>query len=358
MGGVDGDRDGEGEDWRALARAETLLDIGRFPEAEQQFRALLVGDPESAPSMRGLARALLGQGRLVDAERAARRATDLDPTAAEGHHVAVDVYCAQDYGLAAVRHAERALALAPDDFTSHYQYARAMLLVPERRYVAEQAARHAVEVDPHRPEGQHLLGVCLEAQGRTPEARKAYKQALALDPTHTGAQNNLAVLAFERGRLGLSATLLRRAGTIDPRARVVHQNLDTVLFLLLSRVVLVLLGGLMVLGLAHVLSSLSDAARAALGALVLCCAAAQAVVVGRRLPRGMVGVAGLLSIGGWRAVVFLAADALLAAAVAFLAFAPEARVETFSVVVAAAALLLGPGVVAAAVAMMSPARSR
>jgi Flp pilus assembly protein TadD len=353
MGGVSS----VGEDWRALAHAEQLLDAGRFADAEQRLRALLISNPGSAPSMRGLARALLGQGGLVEAERAARRAVDLDPDAAEGHHVAVDIYCAQDYGLAAMRHAERALALAPDDFTSHYQYARAMLLLPERRYAAEQAARHAVEVDPHRPEGQHLLGTCLEAQGRTPEARKAYRQALALDPTHTGAQNNLAVMALERGRLARAAALLRRAGSIDPRARVVHQNLDTVLFLLGSRVVLVLLGGLMVLGLAHVFAGLSGLARAALGALVLCCAAAQVVAVGRRLPRGMVGMSGLLSIGGGPAVGFLVADAALVAAVGFLGFAPEARVETFSVVVAAGALLLGPGVVAAAVAMMSPARS-
>lgn len=355
---MDGDGDADGQDWRALVHAATLLDMGRFVEAEQGFRSALAGDPESAPAVRGLGRALLGQGRLVDAERAARRAVDLDPEAPEGHHLVTDVYCEQDYGLAAVRSAERGLQVDPLSFVSHYQYGRALLLLPDRRRVAEQAARHAVGIDPHRADGHVLIGLCLAALDRVPEAEAAYREALAIDPHHPFAQNNLAVTSMSRGRLARSAGLLRGAASGAPQLSLIHDNLDTVLRGLRMRVVMILLAGLVTLGTAQTMAGLDRPLRTALGLLVLALAAVQVAVVARRLPRGLASASALLARGGWRALALLVAVVALALAVAYLALAPETRVEGFAVLLTGSTTILLPVVVGMAIGAASASGRR
>ena len=237
------------EDWQALARAETLLDLRRDAEAEQAFRDVLTDDPESVPALVGLGRSLNRQQRDEEAERAVRSAIALAPEDPGGYHVLVDVLCDRRDGPAAVAAAESAIALAPHDVTSHYQYARALLSVRRPRVRdAYDAALRAVELAPHSPDAHNLVGLCLDALGNHEAARRAFHHALAIDPLHTLAQNNLAAAEMERGRLGRAAGLLRGAVGNDPQEKRVHDNLDTVLLLVTRRVVWSLLGAAIVLG--------------------------------------------------------------------------------------------------------------
>ena len=238
-----------GEDWQALARAETLLDLRRDAEAEQRFRDVLASDPQSVRALLGLGRALNRQDRHEEAESAVRSALALDPEHAGGHQVLVDVLCDRGDGPAAVAAAERARALAPHDFTSHYQHARALLSLrrPRVRDAYESALR-AVDLAPHSPDAHNLVGLCLDSLGYHDHAQAAFRNALAIDPLHTLAQNNLAATEMDRGRLGRAAGMLRSAVGNDPQEKRLHENLDAVLLLLGRRVLWSLFGAAVVLG--------------------------------------------------------------------------------------------------------------
>jgi Flp pilus assembly protein TadD len=237
------------EAWRELAHAETLLDLRRDAEAEQRFRDVLAGDPESVPALVGLGRALNRQDRNDEAERAVRSALALAPEDAGGYRVLIDILCDRHEGEAAVVAAERALELEPHDFTSHYQHARALLSLrrPRVRDAYDSAVR-AVVLAPNSPDAHNLVGLCLDRLGNQAGAEAAFRNALAIDPHHSLAQNNLAATEMDRGRLRRAAGLLRSAVGNDPQEGRLHQNLDTVLLLLGRRVAFSLFGAAIVLG--------------------------------------------------------------------------------------------------------------
>jgi Flp pilus assembly protein TadD len=238
-----------GEDWRALAHAEQLLDLRRDAEAEQRFRDVLASDPQSVRALLGLGRALNRQDRHGEAEQAVRSALALDPEHAGGYQVLVDILCDRRDGPAAVVAAETALALAPHDFTSHYQHARALLSQRRPRVRdAYEAALRAVDLAPHSPDAHNLVGLCLDSLGYHDQAQAAFRNALAIDPLHTLAQNNLAATEMDRGRLGRAAGMLRSAVGNDPQEKRLHENLDAVLLLLGRRVLWSLFGAAVVLG--------------------------------------------------------------------------------------------------------------
>ncbi|NYE38828.1 Flp pilus assembly protein TadD [Nocardioides cavernae] len=241
--------DSAGADWQAIAHAEMLLDLRRDREAEQRFRDVLSRDPESVRGLQGLARALNRQDRHEEAERAVRSAIALEPDDAGGYRVLVDVLCDRRDGPAAVSAAESGVRLAPHDFSSHYQYARALLSLRRPRVRdAYGAALRAVDLAPHSPDAHNLVGLCLDALGNPEAARTAFSNALELDPQHTLAQNNLAAFEMDRGRLGRAAGLLRTAVGNDPQEKRVRDNLDVVLLMLGRRVLWSLLGAAIVLG--------------------------------------------------------------------------------------------------------------
>jgi Flp pilus assembly protein TadD len=318
-----------------LLHAEQLLDLRRDAEAERRFRDVLTSDPESVQALLGLGRALNRQDKHEEAEQVVRSALALEPEHEGGHHVLVDVLCDRRDGAAAVAAAERGLELAPHDFTSHYQHARALLSVRRPRVRdAYDAAVRAVNLAPHSPDAHNLVGLCLDALGDNDGAQAAFRNALAIDPHHTLAQNNLAASEMDRGRLGRAAGLLRSAVGNDPQEKRLRQNLDVVLLLLGRRVLWSLFGAAIVLGILLVTEApwwtraLSGTAYVGVLALLL-----QRVRV--QLPRGVGqwgrGIWGRVT---WQGKYLIGLLALLSVGVLLLAFAPYP-------VAAAAGIVLG-----------------
>lgn len=317
--------DGDGADWRAVAHAEALIDVGRFAEAEQQFRTLLVGDPQCVPAILGLGRALHRQGRHEGAEVAVRGAIALDPESAEAHHVLTDVLHDAGDGYAALESARQALRLDPTSFLSNYQHGRILLLLPERSRWARESAERAVEIDPHNADGHNLLGLCFAQSGELDRAQQSYVEALRLDPTHAYAQNNLAVIAAARGRMGRAARLLRSAVADAPQDGLIQRNLDGVRSELGERLVLLLLVALVLVAAVDSL----DApwwARPVVGAACLVAAGAMVLSMRRRLPRGFLAPGDLWRRSGWGTRGAMGFLVLLTVAVAVSAAAPEVPV--------------------------------
>ena len=312
------------EDWQALAHAETLLDLRRNAEAEQRFRDVLASDPESVPALLGLGRALNRQDRHEEAEQAVRSALALAPEHEGGYHVLTDVLCDRRDGAGALRAAERAVQLAPHDFTSHYQYARALLALPRPRVRdAYDAGVRAVNLAPHSPDAHNLVGLCLDALGNPAGAQAAFRNALAIDPHHTLAQNNLAATELDRGRLRRAAGLLRSAVGNDPQEKRLHQNLDVVLFLLGRRVVWSLFGAAIVLGIL-LATEAPWWTRAVSGLAYVAVVGLLVHRVREQLPRGVSQWGrGIWGRASWQGKYLIGLLLLLSVGVLLLAFAPH-----------------------------------
>lgn len=331
-----------GEDWRALAHAEELLDLRRNGEAEQRFRDVLASDPESVRALLGLGRALNRQDRHAEAEQAVRSALALDPEHAGGYQVLVDILCDRRDGPAAVAAAEAALALAPHDFTSHYQHARALLAQRRPRVRdAYGSALRAVDLAPHSPDAHNLVGLCLDSLGYHDQAQSAFRNALAIDPLHTLAQNNLAATEMDRGRLGRAAGMLRSAVGHDPQERRLHDNLDAVLLLLGRRVLWSLFGAAVVLGI-MLATGAPWWARALGGAAYVGVVALLVHRVRAQLPAGVRHWGrGLWGRTRWSGRYLIALLVFLSVGVLLLAFAPAAVAVPAGVALASSLQVLG-----------------
>src|SRR6201985_682726 len=71
-----------------LARAATMLDLGRFDEASTLLARLVSAEPGSGRAWCLLARAHLGADRCADAVEAANRAATIEPTEEWPHRLA------------------------------------------------------------------------------------------------------------------------------------------------------------------------------------------------------------------------------------------------------------------------------
>lgn len=309
-------------DRRAIAHANTLLDLGRYAEAEQRFRDLLTGDPESVEALLGLGRALNLKGQNGLAEAAVRRAIAQEPEDARGLHLLCDILCDRNDGRGAQTAAEKALNLDPHSFLSHHQYARAMLaLQTPRTRDAYRAAQRAVELAPHNADAHNILALCLSAIGDKEGARRALRAALALDPHHVNAQNNLAASDLDRGRLRRAASILRGAVGNHPQEKLLHQNLDVLLIRLGLMVGLAMLAVAVTLGL---LSSLTREwwPRALTGTVFLVGLAVLIPLFRRRLPRGFLKASSVWRRANRQGRAFMIVLALMAGMIVLLSFAP------------------------------------
>ena len=333
---------GGATDWQALAHAETLLDLHRDAEAEQRFRDYLAGDPQSVPALLGLGRALNRQSRHAEAEQVVRSALALAPDHAGGFQVLTDILCDRRDGPAAVDASRRALEIAPHDFTSHYQYSRALLTVRRPRVrEAYDAAVRAVDLAPNSPDAHNLVGLCLDALGNRPGAQVAFRRALSIDPQHTLAQNNLAATELDRGRLRSAAGMLRTAVGNDPHERRLHQNLDTVLLLLGRRVLWSMLAAALVLGVL-IGTGAPWWTRALSGVAYVVVLAVLVQRLRRELPRGVSRWGrGLWGRTRWQGRYLIGLLLLLSVAVLLLAFAPYAVAAAAGVTLAAVLQVLG-----------------
>lgn len=139
-------------------RAESLLALGRFPQAEASFNRVLAGGagPEMAEqSLRRRAEIALRQGRHADAAR------DFDQLARE--HPATPRYAlglgmariAQRDGAAALPIFDTLIAGAPlaakDAALAHYGRAMALALLGPRAEEAREALERALRLDPQNP---------------------------------------------------------------------------------------------------------------------------------------------------------------------------------------------------------------
>lgn len=309
-----------------LARAESLIDLGRHAQAEALLRTVLIGEPESDRALTLLAETLLQQDQPIAAVRFARSAVAIDPQNA-GSQVVLARALADVNPKEATAVARAAVGLAPSWWQTHHALAWALLSGDRaERKEAVARAKEAVRLAPHVADTHNILGLSLQGIDSPFRARDAYDEALRLDPQHTGAMNNLATLQMQLGNLrGASALLASGLGTA-PQEDVLRWNHDALLIRLAFRWLILLTALAIGLGIfADPEHDLPYWPRPALltAAIVLGAAASNLVI--RRLPgRSWFHLSAVFRrLDGTRKGVF-GAWAVLLVATAFMGVAPRA----------------------------------
>ena len=182
----------------SATRAEQLVELRRWPEAESLLRDLLTVTPDDAHLHGLLAQALLGRGDLSGALAAGNRVVALEPGDEWGHRICALVLDRMGRHDEAAAAAGQAVRLAPLEWRTHQAYAVTAIDARGQLPEARRAAVRAVELAPNEPEAHFTVGLVAHAQSDHELARTAYQRTLALAPNHPQALNNLTVLDGHR----------------------------------------------------------------------------------------------------------------------------------------------------------------
>jgi tetratricopeptide (TPR) repeat protein len=274
-----------------VARAENLIDLGRYAEAASLLRMQLTEDPNDV-DLNGLyAQALVGLEDHPGALDAGNRVVALSPDDEWGHRICAIALRGIGNHAGAVTAAANAVRLGPLHAVTHKQYAVAALAIPHRRQEARAAAVRAVELAPTHADNHFVLGLVEETLMRVGPARECYQRTLQLDPTHSGAMNNLTNLG-NRADLAGRARGYAAALHHDPTNKPAQSNIRALAGSLVRRFYWAALAALLVaLAVAAADGSLYEPRfswlRALVGVALLAGVASYTWNVARKVPLGV-----------------------------------------------------------------------
>jgi tetratricopeptide (TPR) repeat protein len=221
-----------------LARASTMLDIGRCDEATALVARVVAAEPDSSRAWCLLARAHLGTKRYIDAIGAANRAVALDPADEWPHRLASNALIHLGNNADALRAAGEACRLAPGLWQTHVCVAQAAL-AGRHLDIASAAAGRARALAPNEPDVHFLSGKVSLAGGSLAEARSHQERTLALDPAHSGALNELGRIRLRRHDRAGAIRHFMSAARSAPGEQIYSRNIDVVILQTVSNAIYV-----------------------------------------------------------------------------------------------------------------------
>jgi tetratricopeptide (TPR) repeat protein len=219
-----------------LARAATMLDLGRYDEASSLLARVVAAEPASGRAWCLFARAHLGAGRYQAAVDAANRAAAIDPGEEWPHRLASNALMHLGNHGEALRAAAESRRLASAYWQTHVCVAQAALAAAQHT-TASAAAAEARKLAPNEPDVHFLSGKVALARGDLEGARSHQEQALALDPTHSGAMNELGRIRLRRHDTAGAIRHFINAARTTPTEHIYSRNIDVVILRTVSRMI-------------------------------------------------------------------------------------------------------------------------
>lgn len=212
----------------ALTLGNNLLRERRFAEASELFGALAEKRPSDPAVLYRAALATFNAGRAAEAEPLARKAVDTalaartrdvdesagNQRAAEALVMLAVVLAVRSDDAGALKAAQEAVRLAPDNFNAQLALGRALFGSGDNTS-ATRALQTAVSLRPSDGQARFFLATALEREGDEDGALKAYRELITRQPNYAEGHLGLGVLLVKRGdEQGMKE--LRRALEINP----------------------------------------------------------------------------------------------------------------------------------------------
>jgi len=203
----------------------SLLNMGRFSEAELQTRAQLGRYPDAGMLWKILGLALMRQGK--DALLALRKATELLPQDAEAHSNLGAALHDQGQWAQALESLQRALILNPNDAGTLRDAADANKALG-RLSEAVALYQRSLNLEPASPETHNNLGNAHLQRGEFRDAAQSYRRALQLQPQDATIHCNLGNALRELGELEPAERSTHQAMLLNPALSVAYNNLGLI----------------------------------------------------------------------------------------------------------------------------------
>ena len=216
---------GPGGEGAALrARADALLEIGRYQDALPLLQSGLTQFPGDAQLLCRMAFAFLKMGELDQASRCVNEALGADPFGEWGHRLRSVILLEGGEAAQAVQAAEEAVALNPNGAESLHALIKALLGAKEKER-AEEIAAHMRRTSPESVlthNGSALAAMHLREWERVEYHSRA---SLALDPQLHSEVNNLGMALVHLGRYQEAIECFREAARLMPTDLKIHQRI-------------------------------------------------------------------------------------------------------------------------------------
>ncbi|MBX6745322.1 MAG: tetratricopeptide repeat protein [Acetobacteraceae bacterium] len=201
--------------WPRLEQAATLRSLGRLPEAEALYAAVLADHPGQFQALLGLGLCARARGARTMAAAHFRHATEANPWAgAAWTELATELCDAGDYD-AARDAANKLLAHDPGNLQGWMILGRTERSA-SRRPEALAAFRRAQECNPRNPLPLIEMAIEMRAAGQPWEARRLLEQALEIDGQNLHALAQLGELARLARDYDAALALFSRARSLTP----------------------------------------------------------------------------------------------------------------------------------------------
>jgi tetratricopeptide (TPR) repeat protein len=198
-----------------LAAAESLLDVGRWRDAQRLLGEYLGKKPQSAQGWCLLARCCAEAGAAEEMRMSAAAAISYDPNLAEAHRLHAYGLMLTGNPVESVLAAKETVRLAPDQWTSLLVLATANR-VSNQYQAGITACQHALWLAPEEPTVHVEHGILLADLAQPDAARAAWRRALDLDPTNAEALARLASDDAAVGSYGQAAAGFGAAAAEQP----------------------------------------------------------------------------------------------------------------------------------------------
>ena len=203
-----------------------LQQLGRFDEAEKEYRATLQIDPSYMKVYVNMASLLMSKSKLDEAKKYYDRAIQLDPSSGEVH--AGYAYLLERLGRADEARAEyeNAIRVTPKKSAARLFYTYGAFLDKRGELDAAIAQyQSALEVDPNLADAHSELATALLTKGDSQKAEAHYLEAARLDPKRADTHSNLGSLLLREGKTSQAIIQYEEALRIDPTLTEAAENL-------------------------------------------------------------------------------------------------------------------------------------
>ncbi|MBB5117417.1 hypothetical protein AF335_02610 [Streptomyces eurocidicus] len=215
-----------------VARAMALIDVDRYPQAQETLSGHLAQFPDDARAWERLSVCRFEARDWTGAVRAADEALRVSPEFVDAYLRRSEAFRVCGWTKQAVEAAREAVRLLPEDPAPRVVLSHALRGLPEGAGLQEayDAALEAIRLEPERATAHFALSSAADGLGRKDIAAQAMRQVLTFDPGNADARTNLAALRTEdpNGDLFAATEDLAAALSVKPGSRQAQHNLRVI----------------------------------------------------------------------------------------------------------------------------------